>query len=257
MYVVASSDEQIRQSISYRKFDRLYRPAVEEFRSFLVDYPLLGSLHPFGRVLLRAIRRSKQTRIDSGIWFRATSQLDSPRFEPLCAQRVLRANRFNQIGQVAWYLGSDEKTAMVEVLREPRPGTPLCIAKIEILDILNVLDLRLAIWGEDPTGNWILRNVVDRRFISEPTEQGDESCPQYRVPQFVADLARRHGFRGILYDSSRPSAYNNPEAVGHNLVIFDHAPSYKIVSQRKVAFEEPNYDVFWYAERWPLKTLGD
>jgi hypothetical protein len=254
---VGSSEEQVRHSTLARKFDRIYRPALEDFRPFLIKYPMLGALHPFGRVLSRAIRKAKRTRLDPAIWFRATKDLSSPRFEPLPAQKVTRANRFNQIGQAAWYLGSDEKTAAVEVLREPRHGTPFCVAGIEILEPVHVVDLCLAIWGEDPSGQWILRNVVDRRFVSEPTEQGDESCPQYRIPQYVADLARKQGFQGILYDSSRPSAYNNPEAVGRNLVVFDPAPSYRIISQAKVEFAEPNHDLFWDAERWTVRLLAD
>ena len=148
----------------------------------------------------------------------------------------------------------------MEVLREPRPGIPFCIAKVEILEPLHVLDLSFAICGEDPSGHWILRNVVDRRFVSEPTEQGDESCPQYRIPQYVADLARKQGFDGILYDSSRPSAYNNPEAVGSNLVVFKVLPaySYRIISQEKFEFSEPkNYNAFLDHERWPMKLLAD
>jgi len=69
--------------------------------------------------------------------------------------------------------------------------------------------------------------------------------PEYRVPQFVADLARRRGLRGILYDSTRPSAYNNPEAVGHNLVVFDPIPVNTIDAEAVFQFGEPDYDPFW------------
>jgi hypothetical protein len=151
-------------------------------------------------------------------------------------------------------LGSDEKTAAVEVLREPLPSSPFCVAKIEILEPKTVLDIRTALWGEDTTGNWILRNVIDRRFLSEQINQEDRSCPQYRIPQFVADLARRRGFQGIFYDSSRPSAYNNPEAVGSNVVIFDPNPAYRILSQAEIEFCEPDHDV-WSMERWPVRPV--
>jgi hypothetical protein len=56
-----------------------------------------------------------------------------------------------------------------------------------------VLDLRSVVWGEDPIRQWILRNVVDSRFISEPTSDLEDTRPEYRIPQFIADLARRMG----------------------------------------------------------------
>jgi hypothetical protein len=152
-------------------------------------------------------------------------------------------------------MGEDDKTAAVEVLRKPTPGVPFYIAKIEILESLTVLDLCLGVWGADPSGHWILRNVVDRRFVSEPTDDIDESRPQYRIPQYVADLARKRGFLGILYDSSRPSAYNNPEAGGgRNLVVFDPIPRNRIFSEAKMEFTEVEDDI-WSLERWRLRPV--
>jgi len=99
------------------------------------------------------------------------------------------------VGQAYAYFGSDEKTAAVELLREPRAGARVRVEQIEICESLDVLDLSFTFLGEDPTGHWILRNVVDRRAVSEPTDDADRSRPQYRIPQFVADLARKLGFR--------------------------------------------------------------
>jgi len=140
---------------------------------------------------------------------------------------------------------------MVEVLRAPKAGQPICIADVRILEAVDVLDLRFVFCGNDGIGHWILRNVVDRRFISEPTSDTDDHRPQYRVPQFVADLARKRNFRGILYDSTRPSAYNNPEAFGHNLVLFDPIPEHTIDDDRVLKFEEGETDLS-SLERWQI-----
>ena len=52
---------------------------------------------------------------------------------------------------------------------------------------------------------------------SEPhiqlADPGSEWKPQYFVPRYIADCARRVGFRGILFDSSRH--------FGTNLVLFE------------------------------------
>ncbi len=95
--------------------------------------------------------------------------------------------------------------------------------------------------------------MIERRLLSEPTDDHDESRPQYRVPQYVADLARRHGFRGILYDSTRQSAYNNPEAWGTNLVLFDPVPQYELAPVEVMEFEEPDFDIFGSRDRWTLR----
>jgi hypothetical protein len=188
-------------------------------------------------LLYDVIKRAKKTTLEPAVWYRATSTSTEPNFGPRLQIESTRANRYNQIGQASWYLAIDDKTAAVEKLRAPKSGEAVSIAKIRILEPLTLLDLRSVLWGEDPTHQWILRNVVARRFVSEPVGD-DETRPEYRVPQFVGDLARRNGFRGILYDSTRPSAYNNPEAFGYNLVLFDPFPVHTLESHAIQSFRE-------------------
>jgi hypothetical protein len=251
--VAAPTAEQSRQSRLSSRFDSLYRADFETFRSSLIRFSMLGASHPFGKLLTERVNRARKISLKPSTWYRATSVCNEPHFAPRQGEDTLHANRFNQVGQAAWYLGCDAKTAAVEKLRAPKSDHSICIAEIRILDPIPVLDLRSVLWGEQhPTGDWILSNVVDRRLISEPTADCDDSRPQYRVPQFVADLARRRGFGGILYNSTRPSAYNNADVVGHNLVVFAPFPSFAVENPRTVAFSEPDYDSIWAAERWPL-----
>jgi hypothetical protein len=251
-FVVAANQDQIRQSIQSRKFDKLYRREIEAFRSFVIQYPMLGARHRFGELLRKVMKRAKKTALEPRSWFHATTTLEGPALTPRTREQAEKAGRYHQCGQIALYLGSDEKTAVVEKLRHPKPGIPLRIAEVALREPLPVLDLRMALWGENPAGHWVLRNVVDSRFVSEPTNESDKSRPQYRVPQYVADLARKHGFRGILYDSTRPSAYNNPEAVGCNLVLFEPIPAYDVRPAVAVEFAEGDYDR-WCLDRWPLQ----
>jgi hypothetical protein len=122
---------------------------------------------------------------------------------------------------------------------------------VKILEPVAVLDLRL-FWRENAR-IWILREVIARRFVSEPADDLDESRPQYRVPQYIADLARRHGFQGILYDSTRPSAYSNPEAWGTNLVLFGPFPQHELTAGEVMEFGELDSGVFSSGDRWPLR----
>jgi hypothetical protein len=250
--VVTPTTEQLHQTRLSKKFDVLNGIQLKNFREFVINHPMLGAEHPFGRLLSKVMKRAKKTVLEPSVWHRATRYSDMPKFGPRPPHESTRANRYNQIGQAAWYLGSDEKTAAVEVMREPKAGQPVSTAKVKLLEPIVVLDLRSVIWGDDPIRQWILRNVVDSRFISEPTSDIEDTRPEYRIPQFVSDLARRRKFRGILYDSTRPSAYNNPEAAGHNLVVFDPFPAHAIESEKVVEFGEPDYDPF-SLERWPLR----
>jgi hypothetical protein len=84
----------------------------------------------------------------------------------------------------------------------------------------------------------------------------EDTRPEYRVPQFIADLARRRKFRGIRYDSTRPSAYDNPEAAGHNLVVFDPFPARAVEGEMVVEFGEPDDDPMFSLERWPLRPVS-
>jgi hypothetical protein len=251
---VAASQEQIRQLIQSRKFDKLYRREIEAFRSFLIHYPMLGGHHRFGELLRKIMKCAKKTALDPRSWYHATATLEGPVLRPRIREQAETAGRYHQTGQITLYLGSDEKTAAIEKPRQPKPGIPLRIAGVALLEPLPVLDLRMTLSGEDHVGHWVLRNVVDKRFVSEPTTDMDKSRPQYRVPQYVADLARKHGFRGILYDSTRPSAYNNQEAVGYNLVLFEPIPTsaYVVRTTAAVEFVEGDYDG-WCLDRWPLQ----
>ncbi len=255
-FVVKNGPDELLQGRLRRKFDATYGERVQDLRKFLIDFPMLGADHPFGKVLSKAMKRAQRTPLPAAIWHRATTNPAEPNFSPRPALESIRANRYNQIGQAAWYLASDEKTAAVETIRRPIAGVSIGIAKVELNETITVLDLRSAIWGTGPLRQWILRNVVDGRFISEPAAADEDGRPEYRVPQFIADLARRNKFRGILYDSTRPSPHNNPDAVGYNVVVFD-PPAYTIAAERAVRFvapdlADPDYDPF--DEVWRLRT---
>ena len=120
-FVLDASRSDLRSMSLSRKFDRLYKDDLEDFRDFLLKYPMLGADHPFGKLLADAMRRAKKTQLSPRHWFRATTNLKEIALGPSQRERATKAYRFNQIGQVAWYLATDVRTAAVEVLRVTCP----------------------------------------------------------------------------------------------------------------------------------------
>ena len=165
-WVLGLDRSELRRLSLSKKFDRLHKEELMQFRDFLVKHPMLGAEHPFGRMLSKAVSRAKKTRFEPKPWFRATTNTSETVLGPRSRERASRAYRFNQIGQVAWYLGMDAQTAAVEVLREPKSKVPLAIQRIEILEAVPVLDLRVPLLGGNPTESWILSEVIARRFVS-------------------------------------------------------------------------------------------
>ena len=166
----------------------------------------------------------------------------------------LGAGRFNSPGQLGYYLADSQGTAAGEVLpyaetialmhdRDPQLeasdvsehlGIPpavaeeslreridardgLVIGRISITAPVRVLDLRVSILGESPIRSVLLEGLVHTGALRRPTDYDDKSLPQYRVPQYIADLVRHRGLAGIVYSSSRGLP---PEFPATNLVLF-------------------------------------
>jgi len=108
--------------------------------------------------------------------------------------------------------------AAEESLREridARDG--LVIGRMSVTASVRVLDLRVSVLGESPIRSLLLEGLVHTGALRRPTAYEDKSLPQYRVPQYIADLVRRRGLAGIVYSSSRGLPLEFPAT---NLVLF-------------------------------------
>ena len=165
-------------------------------------------------------------------------------------RRARLAARFNYAGQLGYYLASSREAAAAEVLKRSDEVARLhdrdsritasdvardlmiqvdeakrllerrieCkdavgIRSMRVLRPLKVLDIRGQAFGARNLQSRMLEALVNMGSLREPTSPDDRSCPQYRVPQFIADLARSRGLDGILYGSSC-------QDYGYNLVVF-------------------------------------
>src|SRR5579863_8060491 len=68
--VVAYSAEELRVDRRHQAFVTKHAKRFEAFQRFLLAYPLLGGLHPFGRELAQAVRRARIVRLEPATWYR-------------------------------------------------------------------------------------------------------------------------------------------------------------------------------------------
>jgi RES domain-containing protein len=139
------------------------------------------------------------------------------RAEQLTAERMLPPDptkidipegRFHHAGQSVLYMSEDVETAIAETFNQPNG---LCgIQSFEITSLDRVLDLR----GTSSSSILYAALVYDRH-LDRPVDHTSSWKPEYLVPRFVADVARRKEFDGIAYRSSKIFY-----AKGSNVVVF-------------------------------------
>jgi hypothetical protein len=243
--VVASTAEELREFQQHRRFERLYGRELERFRAFLVRHPTLGATRRIGRQLFRAVCRAKTLVLDPQRWYHASLKPSIP---------AVRAGRFHQVGQQAWYFAANRETAAVESLREVKSDL-LEIKEIEVREPRTVIDLPRHVAGEDRLSSWFLLDVVVRGYLSEETSERDTSQKEYRMPQFISDAARSRGVHGILYNSTRPSPLS--EIGGDCLVLFQPLPAETQLARSDCKFSGPHHvDINFLDQVWRLGEVS-
>lgn len=220
--VVGYEANEIRDAKRIVRYHKQHRRDFDSFHRFLLKHPTLGGLHPFGQVLGRAIRRARKRTLQPASWFRA--RIDKGR--KLAAVDLqppdphihrVPPGRFNGSGQVAYYLAQSRELAAVEVLNGRQINTPVWVSEIQIRGAMKILNLEIQSLGKGEALPIVLTGLIYTGALSDYGD--DESKPEYRVPQFLADLLRERMFDGILYTRSRDSGFPNDEAWGTNLVV--------------------------------------
>jgi RES domain-containing protein len=199
----------------WRQWHREYAPRLEGFVRWLEKHPYLGADHPLGRDFLAQIKEFPTVTYARKEWWRArrvegptaftTEEMGPPPLPPKSE------GRYNHHGQRVFYLASDKENAAAEALGE---GESLVwVQQFEILDRTKLLDLRVPFSHEDMGAiPLLLAGLAWSRAHMTSDDPKSEWKPQYFLPRFIADCARRHGFRGIVFDS--------PKHYGQNLVLF-------------------------------------
>lgn len=218
--VVGYEANEIRDARRIERYNQKYRQDFNGFHRFLLKHPTLGGFHPFGQLLARAITRARRRRLHPAIWFRAKEgenlvAADLRPADPLI--HPLRAGRFNGAGQLGYYMAQSRELAAVEVQGARQINRPIWVSEIHIRGPMKVLNLEIQTMGNGDSLPIVLTGLIYTGVLSDYGD--DESKPQYRVPQFLADLVRERMFDGILYTRRRDSGFPNDEAWGTNLVV--------------------------------------
>ena len=105
--------------------------------SFLLKYPTLGGLHPFGQQLTKFVKRSKKRMLEPTVWYRARVDDGAVRtadeFRPPDPHRHrLSAGRFNSAGQLGYYPAQARELAAIEVTGERDTTKRVWIAEVTV-----------------------------------------------------------------------------------------------------------------------------
>ncbi len=191
-----------------------------EFYGFLHKFPMLGATHPFGKKILRELRKSPRISLNKPHWFRARVNKEHG-FDPAPVAKV-SDQRYNSSGQPRWYFADNAEAAVAEVAPE---GTAW-VQRFDVGHLDGLLDLRS--WRADddrvldqegdyhpPHGLLVVSLIYGDLLTQRPCldDEDRQWKPEYLVSRFVAEAASASGFAGILCGSVRYP--------GENLVVFD------------------------------------
>lgn len=205
-----------------------YGEQLKEFAAFLEKYPMLGADHPVGRLILielKSFPKTRRKRLEKSTWYRARRVKDGREPRPTDlgladSQAVSSPGRFNHLGQAHWYLADSDATAAMEVVKEDE--AIVWMQKWVVEGLERVLDL--VVFGPDdpePVSDSMVEALpllatamIFGGHLNQEVDRTANWKPQYFIPIYVADAAKRAGFEAIRFSSSR--SYGDP-----NLVIFN------------------------------------
>lgn len=255
--VAAYTQEQLQYIARSDYWNKKYVAEFDEFHEFLVRHPALGGLHQMGQRFAKAIKKAPTFRLEPATWYHACVPKEKPHcheedFLPRDPRKCeVGDGRFNHARQFAYYASNDPEFAATEPKKIKREmekfaisrrknasirkeeGVLVYVARIMLLTPITVLDLR-HITLESKQGlplPLLLEGMAHEGRANRAVQLlTDKSYPQYRVPQYIADLVRWRMLDGIMFTSSREIPFK-PDVFGTNLVILnaEHAAAIRVV----------------------------
>lgn len=209
-------EEQRLINKKWRLWDQKYEPMIDEFQIVLEKTPYLGLSHKVGKQIYDKIQTFPISEIKNEMWFRARRIEDG---RPLKHSDMLphsspaSEGRFSHYGQSVFYLASEPFAAAVEVLDIQKEDLAW-IQKIKIDKIPNILNLYSYIFEDDPAIPLLALGLINKKLKTLAPSKDSTWKPEYFIPRFISDCAKKRGFNGILYYSAKHHA--------KNLVLFDY-----------------------------------
>lgn len=128
------------------------------------------------------------------------------------------SGRFNPSGIRVLYLANDEQTAIAEM--RPKVKDRFCVAKFALKKKVKILDLRkictISPFGSEDSQLFYLTNYgILKRIEAEFSRvvDGMNNDLDYLISQYICDVIRRCGWKGVLYHSTLNKG-------GENLALF-------------------------------------
>lgn len=199
-----------------------YANKIQDFKSHIEQYPSLALAHPMGKKIFTDVinKKADSITITTQKWSRARVVEHSIVLESkdLHAPSVglSSGGRFHHPGQSVLYLADSEELAMAETLNNPENAALVWIQTFnQDGSISDILDLRHDWDAIGQIASEVMYALLASRCVFEPIlDRTTRWRPQYFITTFIADCARKAGFKGIIYSSSR-------ERYGYNLVLFN------------------------------------
>ena len=215
--------------------DRALVEQLNAFNDFLAQYPYLGASDPLGtgKEIIDAIAASAPIEMGSVVLHRArlfdgdsrifrSDEMGAP--NPAKVKHIPEG-RFNHTGQSLLYLSEYEETALAEV--SLNKADACVIQKYELKGFGKILNLAYTFRAVGRRLSPLQASLVFNGFVSKilpaaivhngfvGKRPDGVSCwkPEYFVPRFLSDVARLHGYLGIIFKSAI--------SAGNNVVVFD------------------------------------
>ena len=197
-----------------------YIPKFKLLNDFMQRFPTLGLLHPVGEKIFRAVKKANVEVLEPKTWYRGDGRKHVSSVGDFLGSDPMRPYRFNHAGQRAFYLATEEETAVVETLQERKDRTlRIWLAEISVQKRLRVLNL-----ATRTNQSLFLEILIRSSLMQTPRRAPGYFQPQYLLTRFLADVVRWKGLDGILYTSSQEYPFTY-EIRGTNLVIL--RPDYR------------------------------
>jgi len=191
---------------------------LAEFSNFITNFPYLGILHPVGQEIFNCVAKVPSYNAIEEKWFRARlfneeSRIFSPKEMSAPSPTIvyIKEGRYNHAGQSFLYLGSDPKTSFFEIKNSKENAC--VIQEFMVHNVENILDLRIDYNNIPIDVDIIYLALIYSGHLNRISDSKSSWKPEYFIPRFVADVSRKHGYNGIIYNSA--------VSFGCNLTIFD------------------------------------
>ena len=177
-----------------------YKKEFKRFSKHIEKYPYLASVHPFATKIMESLKSMKKLTV-SGEWYQSRNIKDGKQFSnkdmknPNPKKHMISEGRYNHFGQSNLYLSDNNACSAFEIIDNQE--SIVWIQKFELKEYPNILRLSYDKGVEDLGLEIIMTGLLFSEELEKPVKKNYGWKPEYFVPRFIADAAKKEGFKGI------------------------------------------------------------